>query len=192
MNEEQIRSDIRAQLPRFFGKNCQARLVEEMEICAGKARADMAVISDQLIGIEIKGPQDNLDRLPGQVDKYSKCFDRVVLVVHELLANDAVRLIPTWWGVVIGSDKDGTNSYYLKRRPTRNCSVDIDVVLTLLWREELETLYAQFLNSPPPARASKRKLREQLVADAPPFALKSGGLYLLRQRQQWRSVPIAY
>ncbi len=190
MTEDQIRSDIRSQLPRIFRKNSEARLVEEMEICAGKARADMAVISDRLIGIEIKGPRDNLDRLPSQVDQYSKCFDQVVLVVHELLANAAVQLIPQWWGVVVGSDKNGTNTYQLRRRPNQNRGVDVDAVLTLLWRQEIEALYIQFLDLPPSIRSSKRKLRTQLLADISPTALKVAGIRQLRQRQEWRSEPI--
>lgn len=190
MTEEQIRLDIRARLPRLFAKTSGARLVEEMEICAGKARADMAVISDRLIGIEIKGPQDNLDRLPSQVDQYSKCFDQVVLVVHDFLAKDAIRLVPRWWGVMVGNDKNGTNTYYLKRRPTQNSCVDVDSVLTLLWRQEIEALFVQFLGLAPPIRASKRKLREQLLAEISSSALKIAGIDLLRQRQDWRSVSI--
>lgn len=191
MTEDQIRSDIRARLSRLFRSAKDARLVEEMEICAGKARADMAVISDQLIGIEIKGPQDNLDRLPSQIDQYSKCFDRVVLVVHEFLAKDAIRLIPRWWGVVVGTNMNGHNSYYLKRRPTQNSRVDVDTVLSLLWRQEIEMLFVRFLNLAPPIRASKKKLRERLLADIPPSMLKTAGVDMLRQRKEWRSMPVA-
>ena len=190
MTEDQIRSDIRAQLPRFFPSISEARLVEEMEICAGKARADMAVIADRLIGIEIKGPQDNLDRLPNQVGQYSKCFDQVVLIVHEILAKDAIRIIPRWWGVVVGADKNGNSSYNWKRRPAENCSVDTGAVLALLWRTEIEALFVQFLKLAPSVRASKRKLRDRLLADVSPSVLKFAGIQLLRQRREWRSLPI--
>lgn len=190
MNENQIRQDMKAQLPRLLGKTTKARLVEEMEICAGKARADMAVIADRLIGIEIKGPRDNLNRLPGQVDQYSKCFDEVLLVVHEQLAKDAIRLVPQWWGVIVGSEKDGTNSYDLKRQPAQNRCVDVDSVLALLWRQEIDALFVQFLGVASPIRTSKRKLRERLLADSSLSALKCAGIDLLRERKDWRSVAI--
>jgi len=190
MTEDQIRSDIRAQLPSFFPSACEARLVEEMEICTGKARADMAVITDRLIGIEIKGPQDNLSRLPNQVGQYSKCFDQVVLIVHEILARDAIRIIPRWWGIVVGADKNGNRSYNWKRRPAKNCGVDTDAVLALLWRTEIEALFVQFLNLAPSVRVSKRKLRDKLLANVPQSALKVAGIQLLRQRREWRSLPI--
>jgi hypothetical protein len=190
MTEDQIRSDIRAQLPRFFPSISEARLVEEMEICTGKARADMAVITDRLIGIEIKGPQDKLDRLPNQVSQYSKCFDQVVLIVHEILARDAIRIVPRWWGVVVGADKNGNSSYRWKRRPAENCEVDVGAVLALLWRTEIEALFLRFLNSVPSLRTSKQKLRDKLLADVPSSALKVAGIQLLRQRREWRSLPI--
>lgn len=190
MTEKQIRQYIKAQLPRLIPKTSEARLVEEMEICTGKARADMAVISDRLIGIEIKGPQDSLDRLPNQVDQYSKCFDEVLLVVHELLVRDAIRLIPRWWGVIVGTEKGGTCSYYLKRNPTQNRGVDVNSVLSLLWRQEIDELFVQFLGLTPPVRFSKRQLRARLLADSSSSALKSAGIDLLRKRQDWRSVPI--
>lgn len=190
MDENQIRSDIRAQLARFIRNPSAARLVEEMEICAGKARADMAIISDRLIGIEIKGPRDNLNRLPLQVAQYSRCFDQVVLVVHEVLAEKALRLIPRWWGVFVGADRNGASSYQLKRRPAWNRCVEVESILSLLWRQEIEVLFVKFLDLEPPSRASKRKLREQLLAGTAPSVLKVAGINMLRQRQDWRSAPI--
>jgi len=190
MTENQIRSDIKARIPRFLRSDDDMRLVEEMEICAGKARVDMAVISDRLIGIEIKGPQDSLRRLPRQVDQYSKCFDQVMLVVHELHAKGAIRIIPQWWGVVVGTDNNGGNSYHLERQASMNCHVDLDVVLSLLWRPELEELCNKFLQVTPSVRDSKRKLRSQLLKDIVPDELKAAGINMLRLRQGWRSVPI--
>jgi len=86
ITEQDIRSRVKAKIPRLLKKTHDALLIEEMEVCQGRARVDIAVIADFLIGIEIKGPKDNVSRLPGQVRAYSQCFDRVVLVVDESLA----------------------------------------------------------------------------------------------------------
>lgn len=190
MTEDQIRSDIKARLPTFFCDR-RARVIEELEICAGKARADMAVITDRLIGIEIKGPKDRLTRLKCQADYYSKCFDEVVLVVHERLAREATGLVPQWWGIVVSQERDGDHFYKMKRRPTQNQHVDVNAVLGLLWRIELEALFAEHLQIEAPASSSKRKLRQQLLEVICPSILKVAGILLLREREDWRSVQIS-
>lgn len=187
MNGNQIRDEIRAKLPRLLGKKNGVRVVNELEICSGKSRADMAIISDRFIGIEIKGPKDRLDRLPGQIEHYSKCFDEVILVVDESLAADASDIIPEWWGIVQLSNRDGRNGFKLMRRPTQNQFVDVEKVLALLWRSEIEMLFSLEIGSPPPSHASKRRLREILLDNQPHLALKHAGIDILRKRDDWRS-----
>jgi len=190
MTEDRIRCDIRVQLGRMFGGRANALLVEEMEVCAGKARIDMAVICDRLIGIEIKGPKDDLYRLPGQVDHYSKCFDVVVLVAHKELAANAIKWIPSWWGVVVGSEVSGSYHYSLVRRPTRNKQAELEALLSLLWKDEMGSLWTTLLEDAPPSRASKKQLRSQLLSRAPAERLKAAGIDLLRSRRSWRASPI--
>lgn len=111
-------------------------MVEEMEVCSGRARIDLAVIGDRLIGIEIKGPRDSVTRLPDQAKAYSQCFDHVVLIVHESLAAKARPLIPNWWGLIAGRQVDGRIRYRVVRRLRTNPSLNLERVLSLLWREE--------------------------------------------------------
>ena len=47
--EQAIRALIRARLPRLLHNRAQAFLVEEMEVCSGRARIDLAVIGDRLL-----------------------------------------------------------------------------------------------------------------------------------------------
>lgn len=192
MTEDRIRSDVRVQLARMFGgAGASALLVEEMEVCSGRARVDMAVICDRLIGIEIKGPKDDLHRLPGQVNHYSKCFDIVVLVVHEELATGAMELIPSWWGVVTGCELHGSYGYRLTRRPVRNKHADVEAFLALLWRDEIVLLWSALLEYSPPSKASKKQLRQELISRARAEDLRAVGIDLLRKRQDWRSLPIS-
>jgi hypothetical protein len=187
MSGDQIRAEIRARLPRLLRKSIGVRVIDELEICSGKARADMAIISDLLIGVEIKGPKDRLDRLPKQIEHYSKCFDQVILVVDESLSVDAASLIPQWWGIVQVSIRDGNNNFKLVRRPLQNQFVDVEMILALLWRPEIEVLFSQETGSPPPSRASKRRLREILLDNQSHIELKSAGIEILRNREEWRS-----
>lgn len=190
MSGDQIRAEIRTRLPRLFRKSIGVRVINELEICSGKSRADMAIISDQFIGVEIKGPKDRLDRLPKQIEHYSKCFDQVILVVDESLSVDAAVLIPQWWGIVQVSNRDGNNSFKFVRRPIQNQFVDVGMILALLWRPEIETLFLQEIGSPPPYRASKRRMREILLDNQSHIELKNAGIEILRNRVEWRSTLV--
>ncbi|HHY79514.1 MAG TPA: sce7726 family protein, partial [Thermoanaerobacter sp.] len=46
--------------------------VNELDICFGTARIDVAVINGKMHGFEIKSEQDNLERLPAQIEAYNK------------------------------------------------------------------------------------------------------------------------
>jgi hypothetical protein len=116
-SEGAIREYVKSQLPRLIKRASKALLIEEMEVCSGRARVDLAVIAEHLIGIEIKGPKDDVTRLPRQAKAYSRCFDRVVLVIHESLVSKARPLIPEWWGIVIGRQGVRRMVYQLERRP---------------------------------------------------------------------------
>jgi hypothetical protein len=187
MSGDQIRAEIRTRLPRLLRKSVGVRVIDELEICAGKSRADMAIISDRFIGVEIKGPKDRLDRLPKQIEHYSKCFDQVILVVDESLSVNASNMIPQWWGIVQVSNRDGNNTYKFVRRPIQNQCVDVGMILALLWRTEIEALFSHETGNPAPSRTSKRRLREILLGNQSHIELKCAGIEMLRNREDWRS-----
>lgn len=190
ITEQFLRDFIKSEVPRLIRRRSRALLVEEMDVCLGRARVDLAVIADKLIGIEIKGPKDDVTRLPRQVSAYSKCFDRVVLVIHRSLVDKARPLIPTWWGLVVGMEIDGAFVYEFERRPRLNPDRDIDAVLALLWREEIDALMEEFLGSTPKSRANKRDIREALRASVDVNKLHDASLNKLRDRTDWRTVPV--
>lgn len=161
-----------------------------MEVCSGRARIDLAVIGDHLIGIEIKGPKDDVARLPGQVKAYSQCFDLVVLAVHENLAQKASTLVPSWWGLAVGLEKEGRIRYRFERRPEPNPSINLETLLTLLWRNEIDALLSDLLGTTPKPRATKKAIRAELLAQIEPRILHHASLRKLRERTDWRCVPI--
>jgi hypothetical protein len=161
-----------------------------MEVCSGRARIDLAVIGDHLIGIEIKGPKDDVSRLPRQVKAYSECFDLVVLVVHEDLAQKASALIPNWWGLVVGALKDGRIRYFFARRPVPNPNLNLETLLSLLWREEIDALLSDLLGAAPKPKATKRTVRAELLAKIDATILRHASLQKLRERTEWRQMPI--
>lgn len=190
MTEQKIRSDIRAEITNRFSRHPGTRVIEEMEVCSGKARVDVAVISDLLIGIEIKGPSDDLHRLPGQASQYSRCFDQMVLVVHDRLAGAAAKLVPTWWGIVVGAECGNSYTYRLRRRPRKNPEAKADAVLSLLWRVEIARLWAELFLTAAPAKASKKRLRYELLSTFSTERLRAAGISLLKNRLDWRALPV--
>lgn len=190
MTEQQIRTDIIDRLPRLARGVEDVRLVEEMEICFGRARVDMAVIAEGLIGIEIKGPQDTLTRLPEQAEQYSRCFDHIVLVVDESLAAQAIKIVPRCWGVIVRNERNGTQRYSLKRRARTNRRVEIAVVLALLWRDEIAAMTTALIGMPADPKASKKVLRQALLDKVPAQTLKRASIAELKNRKSWRAVRI--
>lgn len=190
ITEQAIRTFVKARLPRLVQSRSRALLVEEMEVCSGRARIDLAVIGDRLIGIEIKGPQDSVTRLPDQAKAYSQCFDQVVLLVHESLAEKALPLIPYWWGLIAGRQVDDRIRYRVERRPETNPSVDLDEVLSLLWRAEIDALRYDLLGSNSRPRATKKSIRAELLPQVERSVLHQASLRKLRERTEWRGVPI--
>jgi hypothetical protein len=190
LTEQAIRTFVKVRLSRLVQSVSTAFLVEEMEVCSGRARIDLAVIGDRLIGIEIKGPRDSVTRLPGQAKEYSQCFDHVVLIVHESLATKAGALIPDWWGLIAGRQVDGRIRYRVERRPQMNPSLNLEKLLSLLWREEINALLAELLNTNAKPGATKKSIRAALLAQVEPPLLHSASLRKLRERVGWRGVPI--
>ena len=190
ITEQFLRDVVKSEAPRLVRSRSRALLVEEMEVCLGRARVDLAVIADRLIGIEIKGPRDDVARLPHQALAYSKCFDRVVLLVDESLVDKARPLIPTWWGIVVAMHDHGEFAYHFERRPRPNPDLDIEALLSLLWREEIDALTRDLLGKTTKLRATKRAIRAQLCEQIDVDVLRQASLNKLRDRSDWRTVPI--
>jgi hypothetical protein len=192
MTADEIRSELKPYLRTLIKASENARVVEEMTICGGKARADIALITNRLIGIEIKGPLDNLDRLPNQVNHYSRCFDQAFLVANETLIPRALRIVPKWWGLIVRVLDHGCNVYAVARRPGCNTAVELESVLALLWRQEIEFLFAHLLGVHAPAKLSKKMLRTELIESTNSRKLKRAGLELLHRRAEWHLRPASH
>lgn len=190
LSEQHIRDLVKAQIPSLVKVSPSDMLVEEMEVCSGRARVDLAVIGDRLIGIELKGPKDDVTRLPRQVDAYSQCFDRVVLVVHESLAQKARPLIPSWWGLVISRQRGEQLAFEFEKRPRPNPDLDLEALLSLLWLDEIDALFTDLLGRTAKPRATKRTMRKELLSNVERSVLHRAGIQKLRDRRNWRSTPI--
>jgi hypothetical protein len=113
-----------------------------------------------------------------------------VLVVHDSLATKARALIPDWWGIIAGRQVDGRIRCRVERRPEKNPSLNLEKLLSLLWREEIDELFADLLGRNSKPRATKKSMRAELVSQVEAPLLHSAILRKLRERLEWRAVPI--
>src|SRR5262245_66632379 len=91
--------DVRGLLREYLDdlhKDTDTRILEELGLCQGDVRVDVAAVNGELAGFEIKSPSDTLARWARQRRIYSKVVDRAWLVAP-MKTLDAAEA-PDWWG----------------------------------------------------------------------------------------------
>ncbi|WP_176592099.1 sce7726 family protein [Sphingobium sp. EM0848] len=83
MDEAQIKAAILTHLRSTVRRGKKPTVTSEFSLGSASVRADLAILADEFIGIEIKSAADSLKRLPAQMSGYAMHFDRVILVAAE-------------------------------------------------------------------------------------------------------------
>jgi hypothetical protein len=111
-----------------------AVILDELGLCQGNVRVDVAAVNGELSGFEIKSPADRLTRWPKQCRVYSKVVDRAWLVAPEktIAAADA----PAWWGLVVIVQTPTQIGLRVVRDAQPNPRVDGYSLARLLWHDE--------------------------------------------------------
>lgn len=190
MRDLDVRQVLREQLQSYFAHDPNTRIIEELGICQGSVRIDVAVANCALHGYEIKSAADTLQRLPAQADAYSRIFDHMTLVTASCHLDLTLQIIPSWWGIVRAIDIGASVQLEPLREAEPNPGGDLYSVAQLLWREEaldeLERLgYAKGFKSKPREFVWKR-----LVEVADPGYLREQVRTRLKLRQGWRVVEL--
>lgn len=190
--------DIRQLLYRNFMKTKEyindpsTLVVDELDVCGGISRVDIAVINGKLHGFEIKSEQDTLERLPMQIDSYNKVFDKMTIVTTEKHIDKIMNFVPEWWGIYYVSCIKGNLLLKKKRNSKINKNIDTIELLQLLWKDELINL----LNLHGITKGVKSKTRfalSQLVSEK---ISKQEVKYFvknqLKLRTTWRAVQLQH
>lgn len=111
-------------------------LAEEMPICLGRTRVDVATVSDRLCGFEIKSQLDTLARLHSQLRDYGAVFDEITLVIGLKHLTGILSELPTWCGILLAHRSDGEVRLEPFRSGGPNHHRDPLAIAQLLWREE--------------------------------------------------------
>jgi len=140
MRDPDVRRVLKQELRVRHGGEADTIVVEELGLCRGSVRADIAVINGLMKGFEIKSDRDTLQRLLKQASVYSRVFDTATLVTAERHVHEAELALPPWWGIEVIGD-DGTLSEIKQTGP--NPSVDANSVAILLWRGEASSILSR-------------------------------------------------
>lgn len=187
MRDRDIRTQLKQQLAAEHADEAGTIICDELEVCRGLSRIDVAMINGQIHGFEIKSASDTLERLPRQVEHYSRLFDTVCLVVEGPHTERARPLIPRWWGLIEARDADGTVQLVRRRKQRPNPSIDPLALAQLLWREEaLQLLTDRGLDRGVRTKA-RRAIAARLAESLPVTELADCVRTCLKLRTDWRS-----
>jgi hypothetical protein len=143
MHDRDIRRELRLLLESRYANDSSTIIVNELGVCGGSARVDLAVVNSHLAGYEIKSELDTLDRLDRQLQFYSRVFDCLTLVASTRHIKALVDQLPEWVGVVAAFANDDSLRLETVREESANPSIEPYAVAQLLWRDEALTLLEQ-------------------------------------------------
>jgi hypothetical protein len=163
------------------------RVVEELGLCQGTARIDIAVVNGSLRGFEIKSERDTLHRLPGQCEAYSQCLDFVTIVASTTHIDKVRSLVPNWWGIWSAHEDGSGVKVEIERPEQRNPDVKPLAMAQLLWRDEaLQVLGERNLTDGIRSKTRARiwqRLATSLTTDELGDAVRAK----LKAREGWRA-----
>lgn len=182
-----IRNVLHIELDHEYGHDPETLILDELGLCQGEARVDIAVVNGAIHGFEIKSESDTLERLPNQVDIYGKVLDTVTIVAAGRHLEGIYDLIPEWWGVY------QAYSYEYKivelkeiRQSQLNPQIDPYSLVQLLWREEALKLLKELGFAKGYASKGRREIWERLADCLPINILKNHVRSILKSRKNWR------
>jgi hypothetical protein len=190
MNDIDIRRELKkTYLSRYIEDN-NSKIIEELGLCQGSNKIDIAIINNSLIGWEIKSEQDTLNRLPSQVDMYNRIFDYLYIITNEKHLKKINKIIPDFWGV-IGVHQNGSDiKTIIIRKASKNLLVESRYLVQLLWKNEaIEILEKNGLING--LRSKPKTILWGKISDS--LSLRQINEYVreyLKKREKWRVIDL--
>lgn len=136
MRDPDIRLALLTYLRDLHAGDPDTLVVEEVTVCHGSSRVDLAVVNGSLHGFEIKSQHDTLSRLQSQLRDYGCVFETVTLVIGVKHLTGILGGLPSWCGIILAHRVEGLVTLEPFREPTRNLHRDPYSLAQLLWRDE--------------------------------------------------------
>lgn len=189
MLDKDVRQAVKDKILKAHINDPSTLVIDELGLDHGRNRVDIAVINGELHGYELKSDSDNLLRLPQQSMAYSSIMDKVTLVVGEKHVQEAINIIPDWWGVKIATmNHRGIVNIVTYRRNKKNKDIDPFELSKLIWKEEALALLEIKIKVDWRIRKLTRKDIYKLIVDT--FSLneiRDNTRAILKSRVNWRS-----
>lgn len=141
--DAEVRVALRSHLLTEHAHETDTVVIEELGLCRGQVRVDLAVVNGLLHGFEIKSDRDSLRRLGGQIEMYSKVLDCATLVVGDHHLAETLDIVPGWWGVLRVHPDLEEPTFETVRQGLKNPKRDPRFLVELLWLDNAIALLAQ-------------------------------------------------
>jgi hypothetical protein len=142
-SDADIRAALRKKIASMHGGHSETVVLDELGVCRGEVRIDVAVINGNIHGYEIKSDRDSLRRLSGQIETYSKVLDQATLVVGGQHMCAVVPMLPEWWGLLLVKSTSNGPRFETVRRARTNPARDARALVEFLWLEDSIALLEQ-------------------------------------------------
>jgi hypothetical protein len=187
MNDPQIREAFHKTFLQKHHSEPATLVIDELGLEHGKCRADIAVINGCFIGYEIKSDVDSLKRLSSQINTYNAVFDNSSLILTERHLDEAIRIVPDWWGVILVKEvTNNTLRFKQLKNPNQNTKINNYSVAQLLWREEAQEVLARLGMRGARLREKRSNLYRYIVEMLDSQDLRFIVKEYLKKRQNWR------
>lgn len=187
MRDADIRKVLhQTEIKRLCLEDPTSLVIDELGLLEGKYRMDVAVINGKMHGYEIKSASDNLERLPKQQKNYDKIFDKITLVADEKHVVQAMKIVPTWWGLMTACWRNGEPALEEIWPARLNFAVDPYCLSQLLWRDEAWKLLREKGLGRGMSMQRRKHLWRVLAEELPLEDLKEGVRHALKVRTDWR------
>lgn len=136
LGDTDIRLALRSTLLAKHTDQSDTVILEELGVCRGRVRVDLAVVNSAFHGYEVKSDRDSLRRLGTQIDFYGRVLDRATLVVGERHLSKSLDALPAWWGVLRVEQTRCAQRLKTIRRARNNPHRDPRSLVELLWLDD--------------------------------------------------------
>lgn len=118
-------------------------IVEELRIHNGNAIADVVALYKDAHCFEIKSDFDKVERVVKQGEYFDLSFRKITLVTTKKHLQKAIKISPSYWGILLAQPNEQGVSFRSIRRCTSNPNFDKKLALMTLWKRELLSLVDQ-------------------------------------------------
>lgn len=158
-------ADIRPSFIDFLSSKAvePRKIIEELHVHRGNAIADVVSIHSEAHCYEIKGDNDQINRILKQGPFYNKVFSKITLVTTEKKVKEALDKAPSFWGIIVAYRKEDKVKFRYVRKAVTNSNVNKELALSTLWKSEMTNLNCEHqLNIP--EKIGKREFASQLAS----------------------------